>query len=474
MKLISNEPQLIPLIKKILKIISKYLDFKFFFIVFFYLVITNGIFFLLGYLINADRYILLLEYVWIFPLLFLKNRFFSFLFVLLYSLIFFIDVLYWVRQFFPMVTLSDFRELIVFIPFAPPLYWFFILFSFIYLFISILIILWGKKYLKLKYFIGFLTIYLFFIFFIFDIRGVNYSDHIKTKGWWGSLYETYQNLKFNRNLSWVNAREAKFSKPTYHSFLKAELNKENKPRKILFILNESWGVFHDEKVQKDISLSLVKSGSLIKEGVMKVGNGTIVAETRELCELVGDNPNYKVKDISIFKNCIPRVLKRQGYNIQSYHGAAQEMYARNKWYPDIGFTQYNFYPQLKNLERCNSFPGGCDKNIMVEILNIFRNDTSKQFIYWLTLNTHHPYSEKDIEKYSYSCEDVVFNDRQEACRNINLQKQFFDNLANTLKAKNVHELDIYIVGDHMPPLLMDRKKNSFLKDYVPFIHLRID
>ncbi|MGE8607332.1 MAG: sulfatase-like hydrolase/transferase [Acinetobacter baumannii] len=477
MKLISKEPELLNLIIKLFNFIKKYISFNFILLIFSYIILTNAVFWFFEYKINAYRYWFLLDYLWILPLLLLKNKYSKILFFILFFIIYLIDILYWTKQFFPILNLEDFLNFITYIPYAPKTYLFFILFGILNFILLCFILFKLEKYATRSMIAPFLFLYAIFQIFFFDYRGVNYSDHLKTQGYWGSMYETHQNLKFNRNLHWRDAHIPEFTPTSDHSALKDNLNLENPPKKILFILNESWGSFGiDPKVNKEIISPLLnlENISLINSGENHVGNGTIMAEIREMCSLTSDSPNFKLGDHSKFNDCIPRQLRRQGYFTASYHGADAGMYARNTWYPSIGFGHPKFYPDLKHLERCSSFPGACDKNILVEIAELNKITDDKQFIYWLTLNSHHPYSEKDIDTYHFDCKLNIFKNRQEACRNLNLQFQFFNNLANSIKNENFKNTTIIVVGDHMPPIVSDKEKDSFKKDAVPFIHVKVN
>lgn len=477
MKLISKEPQLLNLIKNLFNFIKKYINFNFIILIFSYIILTNVVFWFFEYKINAYRYWFLLDYLWILPLLLLKNKYSKFLFFILFFIIYLIDILYWTKQFFPILNLEDFLNFITYIPYAPKTYLFFILFGILNFILLCFILFKLETYATRSMIAPFLFLYAIFQIFFFDYRGVNYSDHLKTQGYWGSMYETHQNLKFNRNLHWREAHIPDFTHSLYTSALKENIDLINPPEKILFILNESWGSFStDSKVDKDVISPLLnlKNISLINYGYNKVGNGTIMAEIRELCSLTSDSPNFKLGDHSKFNDCIPRQLRRQGYVTASYHGADAGMYARNTWYPAIGFNHPKFYPDLRNLERCSSFPGACDKNILTEISKVNRKPNEKQFIYWLTLNSHHPYSEKDIDIYHFDCNLKHFKNRQEACRNLNLQFQLFNNLANSIRKGNFQNTTIIVVGDHMPPLVSDKEKDSFKKEIVPFIHIKVD
>nr|WP_239324274.1 hypothetical protein [Snodgrassella gandavensis] len=149
------------------------------------------------------------------------------------------------------------------------------------------------------------------------------------------------------------------------------------------------------------------------------------------------------------------------------------MYNRKNWYPAVGLHQTRFFPKFSNIQHCRSFPGACDFNVIHDISAANKSAKDKSFIYWLTLNTHHPYDEHDILSYAYDCKQPLFEGRQEACRNLNLQHQFFRVLADEIKAGGFKDTEIVIVGDHSPPIMLDKYKDSFKPDSVPFIHVRV-
>ena len=463
--------------KKLGRYFGQHFNLRFFIVLISYLICTNLVFWFLGYSINADRYWIVLDYLWILPLFFFQYKYTQILFFLLFISIYFIDVLYWIRQFFPFITLQDFTNFLTYLPFAPKIYWYFLGFGFVYL---ILLIFMLRKLSKLaipQMLLPYLLLYTVFYGLVFDYRGVNYSDHLKTQGYWGSMYETYANLKFNRNLHWQQAKTPQFSPASFPSVLQSVIDVRQPPNKIVFILNESWGISAiDKHLNDDVIQAVVKHPKVdvIATGESPAGNGTIMAEIREMCALTSDSPNFKLADLQQFDNCLPRQLRRQGYVNHSFHGAEAGMYARDEWYSGIGFSHPKFYPNFDRLERCSSFPGACDKNILLEVAKQNQNDQHKSFIYWLTLNSHHPYSEKDIEQWTFDCQSPRFNQRQEVCRNLNLQAQFFNHLAEKIQQGDFKETTFVVVGDHVPPLVSDRDKQSFKADRVPFIVFKVD
>ena len=441
-------------------------------LLFCFILICNGCYWLLEVFLHSSRYYVVIDYFLIIPFFYFKRL--RWVALLIFSIIYFADLLYWIRQFYPYNNLQDFIELLSFIPYSPKIYWLF-LFSFLFLFFISLISLFflsKKIYLNRRFLIFYLLSGVFF-FQYYDYRGVDFSDHLKTVGYWGSILSTYNNLKFNSVLIAYNADGVSFSaieKPSAFYYKLSEVNS----KKIIFILNESWG--YNSRYHNFLINDYIKSGSLIEiieMGRINSDSSTILAEIRELCNLTATGINFNKSNLSKLKNCVPNILKTKGYKTYSFHGADKHMYGRYSWYPSLGIMNSKFYMDLENKQRCSSFPGGCDKNILIEISNLVKRNES-QFIYWLTLNTHHPYSKNDLDIYYLNCKNSEFKGRQEFCRNLNLQKQFFNNLFNYLKRGEFSGVEFFIVGDHPPPLIMDEVKKNYVENQVPYIHFKVN
>lgn len=455
-----------------IKKISDYVNIQNILILSLYLIITNGIFLLFDSILNADRYYVVLDYFILIPLLFFRKL--KILFIIGFSVIFMADILYWVRQFYPYNNLADFYELIKFIPYGPKIYWFFACLIFIWFIFTAY--LSGRFYSKfsgnVRFCIFSIIIILFFKIFIFDYRGVNMSNHLKTEGLWGTMYETYNNLKYNTALLVYSAEGADFHESTLKSSFLPHLS-DMSSNKIIFVLNESWGLspeYHDIVISDLLSIS--DKLEFIEQGTTETVHSTILGEIRELCNLESTSVNFSAGKVEKLNHCAPNILKNKGYQTYSFHAADSRMYARNQWYPYMGLSHITFYTELVNKERCFSFPGGCDENVLNEITQTLKKN-ERQFIYWLTLNSHHPYSKKDIKNYTIDCDNQKFEGRQEYCRNLNLQKQFFKRLVNQITLPQYSGAEIFIVGDHPPPLLFDKKKDSFNDHVVPYIYFKI-
>ena len=445
-----------------------------------YCLINNGFFWLAHIFVYSARYNIVLEYIWILPLLFLSKRWSFILFAVAYCAIYFLDILYWIKQFYHYDNFIEFIELLRFLPHAPKLYWLFILIFIFYLAISLFLIFkYLSRLISAKSIWPLAIIYFIFFSFFYDYRGVNLSDRYATRGWWGSYYETIQNLKFNNEFFWRGTLKPEFYDWPHGGALQKQIDLQHPPKKILFILNESWGTFVPEHgaINSSVKAPLLNlpNVQLIAQGENPALHSTIMGELRELCDLKAKSSNFKLGPFDKFKNCIPVRLQKQGYDVQAFHGSYAKMYDRKDWYPHMGLQNARFFPQFSNIKQCHSFPGACDYNIVHDVSRANKSLPNKSFIYWLTLNTHHPYSELDmLSANNYDCQQPLFDGRQEACRNLNLQHQFFQILANEIKAGGFKDTDIVIVGDHSPPIILDRYKDSFKPDSVPFIHVRVN
>lgn len=469
-----------PLFTKLARLIGKYFPLHLWVFLILYISINNGLFWISSALVYSERYIIVLEYIWILPLLCLRQKWSTILFSLAYIAIYIIDLLYWIKQFYHYDNLIEFIGLLRFILIGPKLYWLFIAIFLIYLVFSLfLIIKYVIRFTSVKMIIPIGFLYLIFWIFFFDYRGANLSGRYNTTGMWGSYYETIRNLKYNRELFWQVTVKPDFYAWPNGGVLQRQIEVKNPPKKILFILNESWGIFvhGQETINSSIYASLQELSNVrvIAKGENPAENSTIKGELRELCNLKAKSSAFAMGPFEKFQQCVPMRLQKQGYQVLAFHGATAKMYERQGWYPQMGLQNAHFFPDFSNIQQCHSYPGACDFNIVHDIAAANKQAKDKSFIYWLTLNTHHPYSEKDIQgEPSYDCQQPLFKGRQEACRNLNLQHQFFQILANEIKAGAFKDTEIVVVGDHSPPIIFDEFKDSFKPDSVPFIHFRVN
>lgn len=244
--------------------------------------------------------------------------------------------------------------------------------------------------------------------------------------------------------------------------------------KYLLIINESFGKPKNNEILKDIIKPILVDQEKYSEFQISynIYNGaTIHGEFRELCS--ASIENFNIKELALgYEKCLPNMLKEFGFNSISYHGALGVMYDRKYWYPKAGFNQSYFHESLNWKSRCYSFPGVCDVEFIPYIKHNFRH--KKTFVYWLTLNTHSPYDARDLEVDRFDCQKHHIEIDSQVCKNFKLQAQFFYNLSILFNDNSMRGVDVYIAGDHTPPIFNGNlKKMYFDGDNIISIHLKI-
>lgn len=205
--------------------------------------------------------------------------------------------------------------------------------------------------------------------------------------------------------------------------------------------------------------------------MLRGSGSTLDGELRELCQLQSSSYNLTgvMEQLSF---CLPNLLKRKGYATAAFHGATGMMYDRYRWYPAVGFQKQVFFEGRIWPRRCYSFPGACDIDILPEIERFFEGK-GKRLAYWLTLNSHSPYDVKDIAgEPQFDCAAYSINGNSEICRNLLLHAQFFAGLAGLLSSASMANVDVILVGDHVPVIMnvADRQK-YFMDSAVPWVRL---
>lgn len=244
-----------------------------------------------------------------------------------------------------------------------------------------------------------------------------------------------------------------------------------RPQRILLIIAESWGVPKNPAIQKQLLHPILLAPVFVRsQGYVRASGMTLAGELRELC---GARPTtYNLKNLTQgFEKCLPNQLSNAGYITLSLHGAGGAMYDRMHWYPRAGFQSSSFFEHRATLNRCYSFPGSCDLDLLADVSTFFAKP-GKRFLYWLTLNSHAPYDARDIRKNSFNCSDFRVPNDSESCRNLKLQAQFFDGLAKLISDKKLRDVEVIIVGDHAPVLLQQGEKNRiFEPNKVPWLSI---
>ena len=246
-------------------------------------------------------------------------------------------------------------------------------------------------------------------------------------------------------------------------------------RKLMLIASESWGVPLNPLIQQALLKPLTDLSVRIqafKSGQFNFSGPTLAAELRELCQL--DAMHYNLKDVTAgFENCLPNKLKQSGYDTHAIHGATGVMYDRVYWYPRAGFEYTTFFETNTWPRRCFSFPGACDIDMIETASKAFSN-SQPTFLYWLTLNSHSVYDERDIHLDVFDCKRFNVDPTTQSCRNLKLHAQFFYSLARSINEGNFDGVEVIIVGDHTPIITSPEEKATYFADQqVPWVKFTI-
>lgn len=250
------------------------------------------------------------------------------------------------------------------------------------------------------------------------------------------------------------------------------LGSELRAERLMLVVAESWGQSIDPRIRDKLLQPLKNlSGRKLEQGEVRPTGMTLAGELRELCHLVPMHYNLKPVEKG-FERCLPNQLRTAGYETLSLHAATGMMYDRIYWYPRVGFDRSVFFESRFWPRRCYSFPGGCDADMFDEVRSFFQ-EPGQRFLYWLTLNSHAPYDVRDIRNDRFDCAEFEIESSSEVCRNLKLQAQFFEGLANALDQEAMRDVQVVIVGDHEPVIMNVAEKNKyFVSGRVPWVYLK--
>jgi len=390
--------------------------------------------------------------------------------------VYFSDALALVSQVFPVIRLSDAFYLLGFLEFAPTFYQVILIFGLLFFVFLLWVFLRASRPLDSP----FLLIFNVFVFSL--VFGFIFDEKANNKVWlindWDVVdSQIIHNIDVRgRNFVRLFKKEAQLLEDSAHEAASSIWREPSLPlsKKIILIMNESWGVA-PPAIQSELLyplLSLDKVSVDFAMGKLDFNQSTVRAELKELCGLAVTSYNLSSIDEG-FSECLPNLLKDMGYKTYAYHGASGLMYDRAFWYPRAGFEKTVFFESKSWRRRCYSFPGACDK----EMLGVIRDDfggSDRTFHYFLTLNSHALYDERDINEKWFECSSYGLTEQDAVCRNFLLQAQFFGNLAKFVSDEVFQDFDVLIVGDHEPPIPNQAHRKRFFEDgKVPWIRIKV-
>lgn len=423
-----------------------------------FVIVTNILLYIVSRYLGLARPIVNTDYllVYLIFLLFPYKQYLRLLFLLLVMILSVVDITLFAMQIFPFIQLNDFLYLSAFIFTGPAAYQKILLGSVIYIALLYLILstYFFKEIVSNKKTVLFIIIATIVISslgmtgmrsqLLFFIKNYNHD---------------YNLISDNKNLLVPN----KYNSISQDLFDKNAESYHHK--KILFIVNESWGVTNNPIIQKKILSPIYKyknNYDIIESGGFIFNGATVSGELRELCQ-----KNATVMDIEKvgdeeFDNCLPDKLNQQGYNTYAMHGASGSLYNRTHWYLLAGFQHTLFKEDLKDARDCDSFSGKCDYDLFEPIATIM-SENDKVMLYWLTLNTHAPYTDRLFID-DFDCKQYSIKPNSESCLNLKQQYQFFNKLSEYIQDARMKGVKIYIVGDHAPPIMSLKDNFGVFKD----------
>ena len=247
---------------------------------------------------------------------------------------------------------------------------------------------------------------------------------------------------------------------------------------LVIVMVEAMGLPRDPALQAKLAQRWRQSDIArryeVSTGSTPFWGSTTNGEMRELCGRWGDyHELMEGKDAK----CLPARLAAQGYRTTAIHGFDESFFKRTKWYPNAGFQQMLFREELlgRGAEKCGGvFPGACDRDVPATIAQRLKTAKEKQFIYWLTLNSHIPVpaSEQLRTKECDRFDPVLARDHAMICRLFSLWNDTNQGLAAMLTDPDLPPTDVLIVGDHAPPFFNRSQRSQFDSERVPWVLLK--
>ena len=420
------------------------------------ILIPNLIFLIISVFTETSRPFLNIDYVLPIMLLLLNNKLCQLLGFIGLVIMTIPDIAMFVIQLFPFMDLQGALYLAPFLLQGPTRYIVFILIIVIYtLLLPILIRLLSKPVDNFHtLLVGSIILVLSYFSYTSDLQykqgsGATFgSNNYYVTASQIDLYFEIQEVSFLKAASVTPS----FS-PTNYERVVAQLDKPLND-KILFIVVESLGASSNRDLQQEILKPLSQQQDLFefyKDGIYEGPASTVDAELKELCAQDVKGYGLRLAPKDSFSKCFPKALAEQGYQTTALHGASGKLYDRFSWYKRAGFQNTIFSENIPEAERCSAFHGVCDNEVFPMIKDYFKED-KPSFFYWMTLTSHAPYAEKDIYSERVDCTHYGVTDN-EVCRNMKLQAQFFEGLAELNQQPEMSGVEVVLIGDHLPPII---------------------
>lgn len=455
------------------KKLSFSLLFKAFLIIFF----PNIIFLTLAWLTDTARPFINVDYIVAILLIIAPYSFIQLLGVTILWVSILFDTLMMVIQLFPFMDLTGALDLLPFILNAPTIYKLFILLLCLYILaLPFLIIFFSKKTNIIS--ITIISILITVIGFL--LSDLKYQNNIDKLFGRDNFFYVNSQIFLYKDMRDIYFRDIYDNTPIFapQKYDRAANNLQQPfSKKILFIVNESWGQPANFSIQQDVLHNLLAQRDNLEfwqEGHFPFIGATVQGELRELCNI--DVHGYALRNSPSdqFSDCLSAKLKKLGYATIALHGGTGSMYDRYSWYPKAGFSQFIAAEQLTDKPRCQH--GVCDSALFDVVAKSFiQHNGDKIFFYWLTLSSHISYPQQDIFNHRLQCDKYGLPSETSLCRNFSLQTQFFDDLAELITLPEMKGVEVIVVGDHSPPTLSLSEPYKYLHKggEVSWIHFKV-
>ncbi len=255
--------------------------------------------------------------------------------------------------------------------------------------------------------------------------------------------------------------------------LDAQAGRTTLPKKLLLVVVESWGLTYNQ-LENQFWRDLWQSPDFLQlaMGTVHSQGSTLQGEFRELCGLIPQT--LRIEDVPQAQECLPSRLRAGGWQTRAFNGASPRMYRNGNWYPQIGFSQRYFLPELiAEGKLCTNMPGICDYSIADRVVQTLQGD-GRQFSYWMTLNSHTPYKLSDLSSTdvpSRVCPILKLQGMR--CAHAALLYDFMQALKAALVRHPIPGLRIVLVGDHAAKFFDAESRDAFVENEVPYLILEM-
>lgn len=248
---------------------------------------------------------------------------------------------------------------------------------------------------------------------------------------------------------------------------------EGAPRRALLVHVEALGLFakpsHQALLMQPFANPELRRRYDVKAGSTTYYGSTTAAEMRELCDT---REPYQALLDGRDLDCLPGQLTNRGYRTVAMHNFTSAFFARDRWYPRLGFQTAIFGQDLaaRGGRLCGGpFKGPCDADLVPMIAQQLREAKQPIFFYWMTLSTHVPIAPGEGTPRLRCERGGGALGHAEVCYMTEMWLDLFDAIARL--AIELPGSEILVVGDHAPPLWSKAGRRLFTPGQVTWVRL---